>query len=892
MTDIHDDASGDAAREVAVFLDDLRGLEGPENDNGRPEATAEVSNTTPSLGGATAQANISTELLGNASENALTIATAMVKVHLTPTPLKPEEKGAFLPAWNTDYAPRSLNAVRDGIAALGPHCNVGNINGAPIDDKREWFLVDGDIKASKDGKRPACTIEEYFDELASTLGIEVEDLKTVTALSGSGGPHLYFWTLRGTYTGNKQYSVTPRTEFPQQIVAPGSRVEGREYKWREGLAPGQTPFKRAPQELIDAYRAAKGGSHNAAGKERTREKPAYEPDRPEDIGAMRKWLRDPGPNGAPHAGDGRSGTGTVINMAFLQFNPTPETLVDVLMEPGGWNETKTKTPWALDGRDNDADGNLEKYVYDQYADLEEAPGSHKRPAVDDAFDTVEGVDGATGVEWPEPTPLPGDLAPVAPFDPAFLPDSIAAWVTDIAEQIQCAPDYAAIAAMVALGSVLGNKVAICPRRKGAWQEHPNLWGVVIDDPGRKKSPAMEAALRPVKQLESEAQEAGKPALAAYNKAQEAHKLRKLAAERAYLAACKKEPNAPAPNLPPEPVKPKARRYKVDDVTYEKMGEILADNPNGVLSFRDELVTLLSDLGKKENASGRGLYLTAWSGKQSYSFDRIGRGSVHIEAACLSVLGTTQPGRFTAYARQALGADGNDGLLQRFSLLVWPDHGKEWELTDREPDDFAQHVAMKVFRHLDKLGAETPFDDVHADATSLFEGEAKRTIDFRFAAEAQPVFDAWLTHNERRVRSDDLPPNLREHFSKYSGLVPALALINHLADWGDGDVGVGALEKAIAFVGYLETHARRAYGSGPQDEVAAAKAILRQIKSGGLSREGFTARDIYRKQWTGLGRETTRVGLGLLIAFDWIRETKTSGPGRPTISYTVNPKATL
>ncbi len=42
----------------------------------------------------------------------------------------------------------------------------------------------------------------------------------------------------------------------------------------------------------------------------------------------------------------------------------------------------------------------------------------------------------------------------------------------------------------------------------------------------------------------------------------------------------------------EPEEPKARRYVVNDTTYEALGEILEDNPNGVLAFRDELVSLL------------------------------------------------------------------------------------------------------------------------------------------------------------------------------------------------------------------------------------------------------------------------------------------------------------
>ena len=54
----------------------------------------------------------------------------------------------------------------------------------------------------------------------------------------------------------------------------------------------------------------------------------------------------------------------------------------------------------------------------------------------------------------------------------------------------------------------------------------------------------------------------------------------------------------------------------------------------------------------------------------------------------------------------------------------------------------------------------------------------------------------------------MSPALEGHVAKYRKLVPALALINHLADSGDGLVGIEALLKALAFSRYLENHARR------------------------------------------------------------------------------------
>ena len=58
----------------------------------------------------------------------------------------------------------------------------------------------------------------------------------------------------------------------------------------------------------------------------------------------------------------------------------------------------------------------------------------------------------------------------------------------------------------------------------------------------------------------------------------------------------------------------------------------------------------------------------------------------------------------------------------------------------------------------------------------------------------------------------MSPALEGHVAKYRKLVPALALINHLADSGDGLVGIEALLKALAFSRYLESHARRVYGA--------------------------------------------------------------------------------
>jgi hypothetical protein len=70
-------------------------------------------------------------------------------------------------------------------------------------------------------------------------------------------------------------------------------------------------------------------------------------------------------------------------------------------------------------------------------------------------------------------------------------------------------------------------------------------------------------------------------------------------------------------------------------------------------------------------------------------------------------------------------------------------------------------------------------------------------------------------------------------------------------------------KAIGMSYYLETHAKRAYASGPEAETAAARAIVDRVHKSQLQ-DRFTARDIHRKGWSRLiDREQIQAGLNLL-----------------------------
>lgn len=486
--------------------------------------------------------------------------------------------------------------------------------------------------------------------------------------------------------------------------------------------------------------------------------------------------------------------------------------------------------------------------------------------------------------WADPTPLPDDLPDVMPFDDELLPSTFRPWIKDIAERLQCPPDFPAVAAMIPLGVIVGRKVGIRPKRQDDWLVVPNLWGAVIGRPSVMKSPAIREPLKVLGRLEVEGRDNFQAAQLDYEARLAVHAARKTALGRKVSKGEGDDAvESMAAFLAEAPEQPVRKRYMTNDATVPKLGEILSQNPNGVGVVRDELIGLLRSLDREENGPDRAFYLECWNGDNRFTFDRIGRGTVEIESAITSLIGSIQPGPLRDYFRDAVrGGKGDDGMLQRFQLAVWPDISAEWRNVDRWPDTKAKQVAWETYKTLDiltveELGAEQDKHD--ADGIPFV----------RFTPAAQDRFDEWRGTLERRLRSNELTPYLEAHLAKYRSLIPSLALLTHLAERSAGGVGPSALDRAIRWAEYLETHARRIYGHAVQSDVAAAKLLLTKLRKGGLH-DGFTARDVYRPQWSGLTeRQAVEDALALLVDHGYLREHEHPNARKPVATYTINPK---
>lgn len=488
--------------------------------------------------------------------------------------------------------------------------------------------------------------------------------------------------------------------------------------------------------------------------------------------------------------------------------------------------------------------------------------------------------------WPEPTPLPDALPPVDPFDPGLLPEALRAWVMDIAHRMQCPPDFPAVAALVALSSLTGARAVVQPKARDDWQVVPNLWGMAVGRAGVKKSPAFSEALKPLNRLQAAEFEQWQAAHDAWALDCKVAAMQGDANEKRAKELVHRDPAAARALLAPvdTPVEPMARRFMVNDATVEKLGELMQQNPWGTLSYRDELYGLLTSLDKQGQEGSRAFMLQAYDGNQGYTFDRIGRGTVFIPRVCLAMIGGIQPGRIQGYVRDAVsGGSGDDGLLQRFGLIVWPDISADFIHVDQWPDTQAKQTAWAVF---ERLAALEPASDTDP-------------VIWRFDDAAQALFVEWLVPFEVELRGDDLHPAMVSHLSKYRKLIPALALLFALIDTPDsgGLIHERELMRALSFGDYLRTHANRLYAAAVTPETTDAASLLSKIKAGKLvDRDGvimdtFTPRDVAVKHWAGLATpDAVRKAADVLASYDYLKlDVVKSGAagGRPSDRYTVN-----
>lgn len=298
------------------------------------------------------------------------------------------------------------------------------------------------------------------------------------------------------------------------------------------------------------------------------------------------------------------------------------------------------------------------------AAFEEAHGSAKS----ETTPSGKGKDG--NARWP---PLDTSIAtrdllpaPVLPLAEVFS-SAWAAWIARAAETKGAPAGYVATALLSVAGSLIGNARWSQPWEE--WAEPPVIFAGLVGLPSTNKSPALDALVQPVMEIEAGHNEDLQERRRDHTRDAVAAQVRREGWEKAVKAAVGK--GEPPPKMPTDAAEPdpvQRRRIASTDPTVAKAERLSAANPRGLILQRDELAGWIAGLDRYSGGGDRQFWLQAYGGRP-WTPDRVKDGDQEIAVPHLTwgIVGGIQPDRLASL----LLAGDDDGLAARF-IYCWPD----------------------------------------------------------------------------------------------------------------------------------------------------------------------------------------------------------------------------
>lgn len=370
--------------------------------------------------------------------------------------------------------------------------------------------------------------------------------------------------------------------------------------------------------------------------------------------------------------------------------------------------------------------------------------------------------------------------PFKPFPIEALPVPVRTFVVEGAAAIGCDTSYIILPLVSGVASAIGNTRRVALTR--SWIEPAIIWTTIVGESGTAKSPAMDLALGPVRRRQHRA-------MKEHAEAMELHD----AAMAEWKASQKKRPSDPSS----APVRPVCRRTWTDDVTTEKLADLLGENPRGLLVARDELAGWMG--GFDRYSTGKGADVAKWLevfGGRALIIDRKGSGTTYVPRAAVSVTGGIQPG---ALRRHLSLAHVENGLAARLLFAMPPRTPKQW--TDAEVSEATENALALVFDRLYSLEPD------HRD------GDDEPRL-LHLSPEAKQAFKVFVNEHGReqaeRVGAEAAA------WSKLEGYAARLALVVHLIRWAAGEavdpdtIDVDSVRAAVAMVRWFAREAERVY----------------------------------------------------------------------------------
>ncbi|WP_416983517.1 DUF3987 domain-containing protein [Streptomyces sp. T028] len=484
--------------------------------------------------------------------------------------------------------------------------------------------------------------------------------------------------------------------------------------------------------------------------------------------------------------------------------------------------------------------------------------------------SVISVRQSVGVEadWDEPLSI--DRPTLAPFPVDLLGPHLADVVNAVTAQVQVAPDIPAMIALSTVSVAAGGRVQV--RVRPGWSEAPALWTATVAGAGERKSAAEAPFSDTLRGIERELQAKAIPEIEdaeqmlkiAQARLDDAEKaaikakpdLRALRMDEAKLAKQELREMGPVPALP---------RLLFGDITPAAM-PVKAAQQGGRMGVIHSEGTLIKQMGGLYNSgtSDTGFALDAYDGK-AMPVDRIGRDSIEMESAHLTIGLLVQPIILEQLGRKKDDEMLHNGFVQRFlygfpaSRLGYQDPRGSVPIPSELMDDLRYRLGKLVH--------------------GLWKNTMVRAVTFTDeASEEMYVFQEQM--QERLRRGGDLHP-MASWASKLPGKLARIAALITLYEDPDATQVQGEqLRAALAMAPYFVTHARLCLdlmGANRDAKLMPARDVLEWLRrrKEDKRREPFTVRDAQRgvdgNSWgpEGVTSETVYDAIHVLVDKGWV-----------------------
>ena len=297
----------------------------------------------------------------------------------------------------------------------------------------------------------------------------------------------------------------------------------------------------------------------------------------------------------------------------------------------------------------------------------------------------------------------GKTAETPSFPLEIFPKAIRDIIEALEEYENYNVDFTSASFLTVFAAAMGNTWSV--RFMTGWVSRPIIYMVLVGSPSCGKTPPLQQAVAPLLKLDGEYD-------MIYCKEMETYRRW----ER--MSAKQRERHS----LPEEMEMPQRKCHVVVDSTVEALIGALRDNPRGVLIYKDEIDSLLSNFNRY-NSSDEGYFLSLFSGTPFKYSRKSNNEHIFLANPYCSIIGTTQPGRL---GEQFGGKRMMNGFSSRF-LKVYPEIDKMPSWNDTAMPDGVLEEWERIIR---KVITVTPSTDQEGKATSielLFSQEAKLRV---------------------------------------------------------------------------------------------------------------------------------------------------------------------